>query len=124
VRFDAFRHKGGLDLLQAMMKGFPLFRDLIRNVEVALAKVDLPLARLYAGLVEDEALRKRVFTLFSEEYQRTRSMVLAVSGQKIVLERTPDMAQSLRLRNPYVDPLSLMQVELLRRKRAAKKAMN
>lgn len=113
----AARHTDGLGVLQAMMKGFTLFRDLIRNVEVALAKVDLPLARLYAGMVEDASLRKRVFTLFSEEYQRTLSMVLTVTGQKRLLERTPDMAQSLRLRNPYVDPLSLVQVELLRRKR-------
>jgi phosphoenolpyruvate carboxylase len=100
-----------------MMQKFPLFRDMIRNVEVALAKVDLPLARLYAGLVEDDALRERVFTLFVDEFRRTRSMVLSVTGQQAVLERTPDMAQSLRLRNPYVDPLSLIQVELLRRKR-------
>ncbi|KIH76316.1 Phosphoenolpyruvate carboxylase, type 1 [Geoalkalibacter ferrihydriticus] len=118
--FEAFtkKHQGGLDLLQAMMKNFPIFRDLVRNVEVALAKVDLPLARLYAGLVADEALRERVFALFVEEFERTRAMVLAVSGQQKLLERTPDMAQSLRLRNPYVDPLSLIQVELLRRKRS------
>jgi phosphoenolpyruvate carboxylase len=113
----AAKYDHGQSLLREMMQKFPLFRDMIRNVEVALAKVDLPLARLYAGLVEDDALRERVFTLFVDEFRRTRSMVLSVTGQQAVLERTPDMAQSLRLRNPYVDPLSLIQVELLRRKR-------
>jgi len=113
----ADEHDHGQSLLCEMMQKFPLFRDMIRNVEMALAKVDLPLARLYAGLVEDDALRERVFTLFVEEFRRTRSMVLSVTGQQALLERTPDMAQSLRLRNPYVDPLSLIQVELLRRKR-------
>ncbi|WP_305045409.1 phosphoenolpyruvate carboxylase [Geoalkalibacter sp.] len=117
--FSAFveNHAGGLDILRAMMKGFPIFRDLVRNVEVTLAKVDLPLARLYAGLVSDEGLRGRVFDLFLAEFHRTRAMVLAVADQTQLLERNPDMARSLRLRNPYVDPLSLVQVELLRRKR-------
>ncbi|MDO3377496.1 phosphoenolpyruvate carboxylase [Geoalkalibacter halelectricus] len=117
--FAAFidKHPEGLETLQAMMKGFPIFRDLVRNVEVALAKVDLPLARLYADLVDDAELRTRVFELFVAGFQQTRDLVLTVAGQKHLLERTPDMAQSLRLRNPYVDPLSLIQVELLRRKR-------
>ena len=53
-----------------------------------------------------------------EEFARTRKMVLCVSGQSELLEKNPVLARSIRLRNPYVDPLSLIQVELLRRKRA------
>ncbi len=109
---------GGMELLREMMAGFPFFHDLIRNVELALTKVDLPLARLYAGLVEDVALRDRVFGMIVDEYRRTRKMVLAVTGQNRLLEGNPAQARSLRLRNPYVDPLSMIQVELLRRKRA------
>ncbi len=109
--------EGGLALLQTMMREFPFFTDLIANVELALAKVDLPLARLYAELVTDEDLRRRVFDQFVEEFQRTRQMLLAVSGQSRLLENDPDQARSLRLRNPYVDPMSLIQIELLRRKR-------
>lgn len=109
---------GGMDLLREMVTEFPFFYDLIRNVELALTKVDLPLARLYAGLVNDSALRDRVFGKFVDEYRRTRRMVLAVTGQQRLLGRDPAQARSLRLRNPYVDPLSLIQVELLRRKRA------
>jgi phosphoenolpyruvate carboxylase len=104
-------------LLVEMMGRFPFFYDLIRNVELALTKVDLPLARLYSALVPDMALRERVFAMVVEEYQRTRRMVLIVTGQTRLLENSPPLAHSIRLRNPYVDPLSLIQVELLRRKR-------
>src|SRR6185369_7309297 len=109
-------------LLSAMMQRFPFFYDLIRNVELALTKVDLPLARLYAALVPDEALRERVFAMVVEEYQRTRRMVLTVTGQSCLLENNAPLAHSLRLRNPYVDPLSLIQIELLRRKRGGEES--
>jgi phosphoenolpyruvate carboxylase len=105
------------ELLVDMMGRFPFFYDLIRNVELALTKVDLPLARLYSTLVPDVALRERVFAMVVEEYHRTRQMVLSVTGQTRLLESNPSLAHSIRLRNPYVDPLSLIQVELLRRKR-------
>jgi phosphoenolpyruvate carboxylase len=108
----------GLALLQTMMKSFPLFLDMIRNVEMAIAKADFGIARLYASLVEDEALRDRVFTMLEEEFARTRRMVLAVTGQTGLMESNAVLANSIRLRNPYVDPMSLLQVELLRRKRA------
>jgi phosphoenolpyruvate carboxylase len=101
-----------------MMKSFPFFFDMIRNIELALSKVDLPLARLYAALVPDSALRERVFSLFAAEYQRARGMVLLVTGQERLLEKHPAIAKSVRLRNPYVDVLSLIQIELLRRKRS------
>lgn len=107
-----------LVVLQGMMRAFPFFFDMIRNVELALSKVDLPLARHYAGLVTDAALRERVFTMIVDEYQRTRCMLLAVTGQGRLLEKHPAIERSVRLRNPYVDVLSLIQVELLRRKRA------
>ncbi|TFG89417.1 MAG: phosphoenolpyruvate carboxylase, partial [Gemmatimonadales bacterium] len=110
----------GLTRLREMMKRFPFFFDLIRNVEMALAKVDLPLARLYAGLVEEAPLRERVWTLLTDEFERTRGAVLAVTGQQFLLETNPDLARSLRLRDPYVDPLNLIQIELLRRRRQGK----
>jgi len=114
-------HPGGLELLREMAANFPLFLDIVRNVEMALAKADFGIARLYAGLVEDAALRDRVFTTLEAEFQRTRRMVLAVTGQAELLERNPVLANSIRLRNPYVDPMSLLQLELLRRKRAARR---
>ena len=110
--------EGNLDLLRSMQRSFPLFIDIIRNVETALAKADFGIARLYASLVEDERLRDRVFGALEREFELTRRMVLAVTGQSELLETNPVLNHSIRLRNPYVDPMSLLQVELLRRKRA------
>ena len=101
-----------------MMKSFPLFWDLVRNVELAMAKADLRIARLYAELVQDAALRERVWRMFEEEFRRTERMILAVTGQSELLARNAVLARSIHLRNPYVDPMSLIQVELLRRKRS------
>jgi phosphoenolpyruvate carboxylase len=109
-------------LLQEMMRTFPLFHDLVRNVEVGMAKADLSIARRYAGLVADTALRERVFSLVQEEFDRTHRMVLRVTEQTRLLEKNPVLARSIRLRNPYVDPMSLIQVNLLHRKRAAEES--
>ncbi len=106
-----------VQLLEKLMKQFPLFTELIANVELGLAKADLSIARLYAGLVSDAALRERVSGMLFEEFERTKAVVLRLTGQTTLLEKNPVLARSIRLRNPYVDPLSLIQVELLRRKR-------
>jgi phosphoenolpyruvate carboxylase len=109
----------GLVLLQTMARDFPLFLDIVRNVEMALAKADFGIARLYASLVEDEALRDRVFATLEAEFNLTHRMILEITQQKTLLENNPVLERSIRLRNPYVDPMSLIQVELIRRKRAA-----
>ena len=105
--------------LKEMMQSFTLFSDLVRNVEIAMAKADMAIARLYAAaLVPDSALRERVFGKLAEEFERTRRMLMVVTGQNELLEGNAVLSQSIRLRNPYVDPMSLIQVELLRRKRS------
>ncbi len=109
---------GGLDLLRTMLRDFPLFLDMLRNVEMALAKSDFGIARMYASLVPDEAMRTATFQMLEEEYKRARSMVLLITGQSELMAQNPVLARSIRLRNPYVDPMSWIQVELLRRKRA------
>jgi phosphoenolpyruvate carboxylase len=78
----------------------------------------LTIARLYAELVSDADLRERVWGMLADEFERTRRMVLSVTDQRELLKGNPVLARSIRLRNPYVDPMSLVQVELLRRKRA------
>jgi phosphoenolpyruvate carboxylase len=108
----------GLQQLQTMAREFPLFLDIIRNVEMALAKADFGIARLYASLVDDEALRDRVFNTLEAEFKLTHRMILEITKQKSLLETNPVLNHSIRLRNPYVDPMSLIQVELIRRKRA------
>jgi phosphoenolpyruvate carboxylase len=116
------RDAANLPLMQEMVQSFPLFLDIVRNVEMALAKADFGIARLYASLVRDEALRDRVFSTLEQEFNRTRRMVLAVTGQTELLQRNTVLANSIRLRNPYVDPMSLLQVELLRRKRSGEQS--
>jgi phosphoenolpyruvate carboxylase len=111
-------HPGGLALLKEMMRSFPLFLDMMRNVELAMAKADFGIAKLYASLVPDAPLRDRVYATLEQEFLRTKKMVLAITEQSELLERNPVLLNSIRLRNPYVDPMSLLQVELLRRKRS------
>ena len=119
---QAAREAANLAQLQSMTRNFPLFLDIVRNVEMGLAKADFAIARLYADLVEDKALRDRVYNLLYDEFELTRRMILAVTGQSKLLETNPVLERSIRLRNPYVDPMSFIQVELLRRKRALVKS--
>ena len=107
---------GHEQLLRQISRGFPVFSDLLRNVELGMAKADLGIARDYSGLVKNAALRKRVFSMLEDEFLRSRRMILRVTGQRELLGRNRVLARSIRLRNPYVDPMSLIQVELLRRK--------
>jgi phosphoenolpyruvate carboxylase len=109
---------GALELLKKMAREFPLFIDLLRNVELALGKVDLGTARLYSSLVEDRLLRERIFDMFEGEFHRAVRALLAITGQAELLESNPVLGHSIKLRNPYVDPMHLIQVDMLRRKRA------
>jgi phosphoenolpyruvate carboxylase len=112
------RNESNLALLQTMAKEFPLFIDLLRNVEMALGKADLATARLYSSLVPDAAMRERVFGKFEAELHRTVSAVLAILRQKELLEANKVLSNSIKLRNPYVDPMHFIQVDMLRRKRS------
>jgi len=106
-----------LALLQTMAKEFPLFIDLLRNVEMALGKADLGTARLYSSLVKDEKLRERIYGMFEAEFHRSVRAVLAITRQTELLQTNQVLARSIKLRNPYVDPMHLIQVDMLRRKR-------
>jgi phosphoenolpyruvate carboxylase len=108
--------RGNETLLRQIARGFPMLTDLLRNVELGMAKADLGIARTYSGLVKNAALRNRVFSMLEDEFFRTRRMILRVLGQRELLAKNRVLARSIRLRNPYVDPMSLIQVELLRRK--------
>jgi phosphoenolpyruvate carboxylase len=113
---------GHEQFLRQIARGFPVFSELLRNVELGMAKADLGIARDYSGLVKNAALRKRVFSMLEEEFLRSRRMILRVTGQRELLGRNRVLARSIRLRNPYVDPMSLIQVELLRRKQQGQKS--
>jgi phosphoenolpyruvate carboxylase len=112
----AGKGRGHERMLRQMLEHFTLFSDLVHNVELGMAKADLHIARVYSGLVKNAGLRTRVFAMLEEEFLRSRQMILRVSGQRELLARNRVLARSIHLRNPYVDPMSLIQVELLRRK--------
>lgn len=109
------------DLLRAMARDFPFFGTLLRNVERALAIADLAIFERYAReLVDDEASRARYVEIIRNEFATTTRMLLDVFGHERLLEADPTLARSIALRNPYVDPISLLQVRLLRAYRADK----
>jgi len=85
---------------------------------MVLAKSDLALASCYSELVADTALRTRIFDAISAEWQRTVDMLALVTGESDRLASNPALARSIRHRFPYIDPLHLLQVELVRRWRA------
>ena len=111
------------DMLQTMGRDFPFFGTLLRNVERALAIADLEIFERYAReLVDDEASRLRYLTRIREEYAASTTMLLEILGHARLLETDPTLERSIALRNPYVDPISLMQVRLLRAYRAGGKS--
>jgi phosphoenolpyruvate carboxylase len=107
-----------LHRLSEMYAQWPFFSTTIDNAQMSLSKADMGIARLYAGLVEDSAIRERIFGIIQDEYIRTRQWILRVTGQRDLLDNEPILKRSIRLRNPYVDPLNFIQVSLLRRLRA------
>ncbi len=106
-----------LSLLQKMYHQWPFFENLIENVEMTLAKADLHIGRQYAGLVRDEGIRDRLFDLIRTEYGLTVSMILRITGQHRLLDRDPGLQRSIRLRNPFIDPINYIQAHLLKRLR-------
>lgn len=103
----------GLEQLRKMYRLWPFFRTLLDNAEVSLAKTDLDIASQYASLVESAAVRKKIFGFIEAEYTRSVEAILAINGRKELLEMQPVLAQSIRLRNPYVDPLNYLQIRYL-----------
>jgi len=113
---DAAESEHGLNVLRAMAEGWPLFANLLADASMAMAKADLDIAAEYADLAE-EAVRP-VFEDIVEAYRATEAVVLRVLEATALLDREPLLRETIRLRNPYVDPMSLIQVDLLQRWRA------
>jgi phosphoenolpyruvate carboxylase len=108
-----------LALLQAMARDFPLFRTMLRTVERTLAVADFAIFERYAAaLVADESLRSRFTAQLRAEFEQARTLFLLVTGQERLLEHDPTLARSIALRNPYVDPISLLQIRIIRVYRA------
>jgi phosphoenolpyruvate carboxylase len=118
---DAFlsrRGEPGMELLREMCRRWSFFRTLLSNMDMVLFKSDIHIASRYAELVSDSHLREDVFGQIRREMQRTVAQLLAITGQKELLESNPSLARSFRNRVPYIDPLNHLQVEALRRYRS------
>jgi len=111
---DYSRRSGGLECLRDMYRNWLFFRSLVDNLQMVLVKADMRIARQYATLVADEDERDRLFSMIEAEFRRTLKAILEITEQHTVLERQPQLLASLRLRDPYVDPMSYFQVRLLR----------
>ena len=106
------------DLLRRMYREWPFFTVVIDNAQMSVSKADLRIAGCYAGLVGDRAVGERLFRRVADEHRLTERMILEITGQARPLDNEPALQKSILLRNPYVDPLSYIQVEFLRRARA------
>jgi phosphoenolpyruvate carboxylase len=112
---QSFRDHG---LLREMVVAWPFFRTTLDNMEMVLAKSDMEIARRYASLVQDRAMADTLFERIHSAWKTAHDCLLCVTGQSRLLEKNPALDASIRLRLPYIEPLNLLQVELLKRHRA------
>ncbi|MDV2682983.1 phosphoenolpyruvate carboxylase [Alkalihalophilus lindianensis] len=107
-----------LELLREMYKNWPFFNSTVNNLQMALMKADLKTAQEYMNLVEDKEIADRIFGDISAEYERTKEVLLKISESEELLDHTPNIQESVHRRNPYVDPLNFLQVDLISKMRS------
>jgi len=105
-------------LLREMLHAWPFFKATVDNLEMVLAKSDMAIAQRYATLVQDQSLAERIFERIRSGWQATHDCLLSITEQSRLLEKNPALDSSIRLRLPYIEPLNLLQVELLKRHRS------
>ncbi len=111
-------HAERLSSLREIYQGWPFFRTVLDNIQGGLGKADMNIARLYAGLATPD-LQAEIFADLADEFERTRRMLLTITQTDELLDNEKWLQRSIRLRNPYVDPLNYIQVALLRELRKA-----
>lgn len=114
-----YRDRHGWQLVCEMYRQWPFFQATIDNAALALAKADTYVGQRYSELTESEELRHRIWMLIAAECDRSRQAIIDIVGGSHLLSSTPWLQRSIELRNPSIDPLNLIQIELLRRRRAA-----
>jgi phosphoenolpyruvate carboxylase len=119
---ERFLHANGsqderLQIVRSMYEKWSFVESMMNGIQMVLAKADFGIAREYAALVEPESLRKEIFTDLETRYQRAIASVCTLTNQKALLDNNPQLQRSFQLRNPYIDPMSYIQVEVLRRLR-------
>lgn len=112
------REERGEELLRTMQREWPFFAAVLANAEMACAKADDGIARRYVELWDQEEPRERIWAVIEAELARTKAELRRISGEERLLDREPVLQASIQRRNPSVDPLSYVQIDLLRRLRA------
>jgi phosphoenolpyruvate carboxylase len=105
-------------LLKEMAEAWPFFSATLANMEQVIAKSDMSIAERYCALVEDKALADAIFPRIREGWEQARDGLLDATGQSRLLEKHPALDASIRLRLPYIEPLNLLQIELMKRHRS------
>jgi phosphoenolpyruvate carboxylase len=108
---------GNLETLQVMYKEWSFFHSTINNLQMALLKADMHTAKEYLALVEDPEVAKRIYGDIVDEYERTKKVLLQISNNEELLSHSANIKESVHLRNPYVDPLNFLQVDLIHKLR-------
>ncbi|APG63381.1 phosphoenolpyruvate carboxylase [Sphingorhabdus lutea] len=112
---DEFEDKA---LLKDMAQNWPFFETILSNMEMVLAKSDMRIASHYSQLVEDKALSSELFGRINDGWHKSRDGLLEATGQNWLLEKNQSLFNSIELRLPYIEPLNLLQVELMKRHRS------
>jgi phosphoenolpyruvate carboxylase len=113
------RERHGLQILQEMTADWPFFQSLIANAEMGCSKADLGIARRYVAMWDNSEIRDRIWARLEAEYELTVAELIAIRGGERLLDSEPVLQGSIDRRNPYVDPLSFIQIELIKRRRIA-----
>ena len=116
---DPAEQKKRVSILRAMCKEWPFFATLLSNMDMVLSKTDLAVASRYAELVPDRKLRNGIFKRIVREHELASACLATITGQKERLAANPLLARSIKNRFAYLDPLNHLQVELIKRRRAA-----
>jgi phosphoenolpyruvate carboxylase len=118
---EKVRAAGGAEIMQEMYRSWPFFRMLVSKVETALAVADMSVATFYAENLVEARLREKYLPIIMAEYRLAVDGILQITTQRELLENSSFLKQSIALRNPYVDPMSYLQVRLLKERRQRSK---
>ena len=113
---DGSTREDRMAALKEMYQSWPFFRTLLSNVHLGMGRADMAISEMYAGLAGTDGAA--VFQDIADEFKLSKKLVLEITGCKELLETEPWLQHSIRVRNPYVDPLNYIQVELLKLLRA------
>jgi len=108
-----------IEELQKMYSNWKFFNALVQNIEMVLTKTDMLIAEEYTRLNKSKGA-KEIFNQIKKEYEKSVEYLLKITGEKELLSHDPQLKRTLELRNPYLDPISFIQVKLIERYRTSK----